>query len=349
MFILRASFSPYCLDIDTIKPVTINPLPSCNLMYPDTIFCPGDSLPLSACNGMSTYQWYKNGNPISGANGMTHYVKEHGEYWVEMSNTFGCYNNSDSLYIYMNSLPVAKITGTRRYCAQPNASVGVNLATVFNTNYIYSWSSNPPGATFSPTNNFFTLATVTLPLVLPVIYEFIVNVTDTITGCQNADTICVAFYREPIPNVTFLNACEGTSVPLNVTPNNPTLFSYLWSNGATTPSIIASSPGFYSVTVTNKSNGCFATANAGFIHAKPDLSLFPTGCDNICLLDTFNIYIPLALNWQPPLNTYPSAYPFINWYSNGNFVGSGENLAYSPALTGNYQISVESTKQFWLC
>ena len=98
--------------------------------------------------------------------------------------------------------------------------------------------------------------------------------------------------------------------------------------------------------MTNKNNGCSSTQNAGFIHPKPDLSLFPTGCDNICLLDTFNIYIPLALNWQPPLNTYPSAYPFIDWFANGNFVGTGENLAFSPGLTGNYQISVRVQNSF---
>ena len=332
--------------VDTIKPVTINPLPVCNLMYPDTIFCPGDSLPLSACNGMSTYQWFKNGNPISGANGMTHYVKEHGEYWVEMSNTFGCYNNSDSLYIYMNSLPVARITGTRSYCVLPSTTATINLTTVSNPNYIYSWSSNPGGAIFTPSNLFWTQASVNLPAVLPAIYEFIVNVTDTTTGCQNADTICVAFYEEPSFTVPFLNACEGANVLLLPSLIDPTLYNYQWSNGATTPLITASSPGFYSLTMTNKQNGCSSTQNAGFINPKPDLSLFPTGCDNICLLDTFNIYIPLALNWQPPLNTYPSAYPFIDWFANGNFVGTGENLAFSPGLTGNYQISVRVQNSF---
>ena len=343
---LTASFNPYCPDIDTIKPLTVHALPSCNLLYPDTIFCPGDSLPLSACTGMASYQWFKNGNPISGANGMTHYVKEHGEYWVEMSNSFGCYNNSDSLYIYMNSLPVARISGNRSYCVLPSTTTQINMSTVFNANYTYSWTSNPGGAIFTPANNFFTQASVNLPAVLPVLYEFIVNVTDTTTGCQNNDTICVAFYEEPVFTLPFLNACEGANVLLLPSLIDPTLYNYQWSNGATTPLITASSPGFYSLTMTNKQNGCSSTQNAGFINPKPDLSLFPTGCDNICLLDTFNIYIPLALNWQPPLNTYPSAYPFIDWFANGNFVGTGENLAFSPGLTGNYQISVRVQNSF---
>jgi nitrous oxidase accessory protein NosD len=343
---LTASFSQYCPDIDTIKPVTVNPLPTCNLIAADTIFCPGDSVKLTACMSMSSYQWYKNGSAISGANSMTYYVSKHGEYWVEMSNSFGCYNNSDSLYIYMNSLPVARITGDRRICADTLSTQIVNLATVSNTNYIYSWSSNPPGAIFSPSNLFYTQATVNLPAVLPVIYEFIVYVTDTATGCQNSDTLCVSFYKRPNLSLPFLNVCEGTPNTLVPNPNNPALYSYQWNTGATTPIITVSTPGFYSLTVTNKANGCSTTANAGVINPKPDLSLFPTGCDDICLLDTFNLYIPLALNWQPPLNNYPSAYPFIDWYSNGNWVGSGENLAYSPGLTGNYQLSVTVQNSF---
>jgi hypothetical protein len=332
--------------VDTIKSVTINPLPICNLLPSDTIFCPGDSVSLTACNGMSTYQWFKNGNPISGANGMIHYVKEHGEYWVEMSNSFGCFNNSDSLYIYMNSLPVARITGDRSYCVFPSTTALVNLSTVFDANYTYSWSSNPGGAIFTPSNLFWTQASINLPAVLPVIYEFIVTVNDITTGCQNNDTICMAFYESPSFTIPFLNACEGANVLLLPSLIDPTLYNYQWSNGATTPLITASSPGFYSLTMTNKANGCSSTQNAGSINPKPDLSLFPTGCDNMCVTDTFNIYIPLALNALPPLNTYPLAYPNIYWYSNGNYVGSGENLAYSPGVTGNYQISVTVENSF---
>ena len=331
------------------KAVIIDSLPICNLIASDTIFCPGDSVQLTACSGMSTYQWFKNGNAISGANGMTYYVLKHGEYWVEMSNNNGCYNNSDSLYIYMNSLPVAKITGDRHYCAFPDSAIQIYMNTVFNANYTYSWSSIPGGATFVPPNLSYTFATVTLPNTLPVIYQFVVTVTDTTTGCQNNDTICVTFFEEPVLSLPPLDACEGTSVILIPSIIDPVNFDYLWSNGDTSPLITASTPGFYSLTITNKATGCSATANAGSIHPKPDLSLFPLGCDNICLLDTFNLYIPLALNWQPPLDTYPSAYPVINWYANGNYgtpIGTGENLAYSPGLTGNYQISVVVQNSF---
>ncbi|MBM3436471.1 MAG: hypothetical protein FJY07_09685, partial [Bacteroidetes bacterium] len=343
---LTASFNPYCPDIDTIKQVTVNPLPTCNLIAADTIFCPGDSVALTACPGMSSYQWYKDGSAIPGANAAIYYVKKHGEYWVEKSNNFGCYNNSDSLYIYMNSLPVARITGNGYVCTLPSGTEQFYLSTVFNTNYIYSWSSNPPGAVFSPANADYTLVTITLPAVLPVIYEFIVNVTDTTTGWGASDTLCVSFFEKPSFTLPYLNACEGTSVILVPSLIDPINYSYLWSNGATSPIITATTPGFYSLTITNNANGCSATENAGSINPKPDLSLFPTGCANICPADTFDIYIPLALNWQPPFNTYPLAYPMINWYSNGNWVGSGENLAYSPGVSGNYQLSVTVQNHF---
>ncbi|MCF8368640.1 MAG: PKD domain-containing protein [Bacteroidales bacterium] len=340
---LTATLGNICI-VDTTKTITINPLPSCTLMAADTIFCPGDSLALTAsCPGMSSYQWYKDGSAISGANFSTYYVKQHGEYWAEVANNFGCYNLSDSLYIYMHSLPVAKIDGERSICANTSSTVQVFLNTIYNVDYSYSWSSIPGGATFTPSTDYYTFASLTLPAVLPVTYQFVVDVTDNNTGCINSDTICVTFYENPPLSVPYLNACEGGTYTLTPTPNDPVNYSYQWNNGATTPVINVFKPGYYSLTITDKANGCSTTQAAGFIHAKPDLSLFPLGCDDICLSDTFHLYIPLPLEAFPPNNTYPTAYPTITWYANGNYgspIGTGENLAYNPGIAGNYQISV---------
>ncbi|MBK9358781.1 MAG: PKD domain-containing protein [Bacteroidales bacterium] len=337
-----------CIARDT-NYVNVDPLPVCTISASDTIFCPGSSVTLTACNLMTSYQWYKNGNAIPLATAQTYSVTQHGEYYASVTNSFGCSDKTNSLYIYMNKLPKAKIQGNGYVCAYPGGNAFFNLTTVFDSAYIYSWTSNPPGAIFSPGNGNSPWISLTLPGTLPAVFDFIVNVTDTITGCTATDTLCIWFYETPTFTLPTLNICEGNSTVLSPSPVNPVLFDYLWNTGQTTPVITASSPGFYSLTVTNKSTGCDATMNAGFIFSKPDLSLFPLGCDSICDTDTLNLYIPLPLNAVAPYDTYPTAYPSITWYETSNWgtpLGYGENLPFTSNVTGNYQIAVVVSNNF---
>ena len=325
--------------------VNVNPTPTCTITASDTAFCPGGFVTLTACGGMGSYQWYKDGTLISGATSMTYTANRHGEYWVEVTSAAGCPGKSNKLYIFMYSLPVAKIKGASHICAHAGTTTTFFLNTVFNTNYIYSWSSIPAGATFSPPNGNYPMVSLTLPLVLPVTYQFVVSVTDTTTYCVATDTVCITFYKTPPLVVPTLNLCEGTPVTLTPAPINTIKYSYQWNNGATTPVITVSTPGFYSLTITDKATGCDTTANAGFIFGKPDLSLFPHGCKSMCNVDTIHLYIPLPLNALFPNNTYPNAYPVITWLDNGGYAGSGQYLAY-PSTTGNHQISVVVQNSF---
>jgi len=331
------------------QPITVDPLPVCTIIPADTAFCPGDSVLLTACAGMSSYQWYKKNTPIPGATSSTYYVTSYGEYHVQVTNTYGCSGKSNKVFIYMYPKPKAKITGDAHVCGDPNNLVYFSLNTIYNANYSYNWLSNPAGATFSPVNGDFTWVSLTLPGTLPVSYEFIVEVTDNITLCKNSDTICVWFFQNPPATVPYTTACEGDSITLTPSPIDTNLFSYQWSNGATTPVITVSAPGAYILTVTDKANGCSTTVTGGMIFPKPDLSLFPIGCDSICKQDSIRMYIPLPLNALYPNNTYPLAYNSITWYANGNYgspIGSGPNFWYYPNAVGNYQISVVVVNSF---
>ncbi len=342
---LTATLGNICI-VDTTKIITVNPVPNCSITATDTIFCPGGFETLTACTGMSGYQWYKDGNVISGANDSTYNVYQHGEYWVEVENAYGCTDTSNKIYMYMHSLPIAKVSGLGHICAYPSSTAGVYLTAFFDTDYTYSWSSNPTVATFSPANSSSTWASLTLPAALPASYEFIVDVTDLTTGCVNSDTICVTFFETPTLSVTQLNICEGIPDTVTPTPIDTANYSYQWNNGAITPTIVASSPGYYSLTITDKANGCSATASAGFIFEKPDLSLFPLGCADICPPDTLHLYIPLPLDAG---FGYPGTYPGITWYDNGNYttpVGYGETFDFPAAVTGNHEFSVVVQNNF---
>jgi parallel beta-helix repeat protein len=330
--------------------VTVNPTPVCNITAQDTTFCPGGFLVLSACTGMNSYQWYKNGSPINGATNDTLHANKYGQYWVEVTSSSGCPGISNKMYVYVHKKPRARITGDGYFCEYPGGTTGFPLSTIYDPNYSYNWSSIPPsGVTFSPNNSSFTWVNVTVPLTLPAYYQFIVDVTDNITNCVNSDTLCVTFYERPalsIVSIPSLDICEGTPVTLIPNINNTSLFSYLWNNGATTPVITVSTAGFYSLTITNKATGCSSTAFAGSIHPKPDLSLFPIGCDNLCDPDSLHLYIPLPLNWLPPFNTYANAYPSITWKDNGVPVGTGPTLVFPAGTSGNHQFSVVVQNHF---
>ncbi len=136
---------PYGCTATIIQPITVNPLPSCTISASDTIFCPGGFVTLSACTGMTSYQWYKDGNLITGATSSTYNVTSVGEYWVQVTN--GCTNISNKIFIYKHPKPKAKITGDRYTCAPAGSSNSVNLTTILDANYQYSWSSNAPGTT----------------------------------------------------------------------------------------------------------------------------------------------------------------------------------------------------------
>lgn len=329
-----------------VHTVTINPTPTCNITVTDTIYCPGSFVTFTGCTGMSSYQWFKDGSPISGATSIGYNAGQYGEYWLEVSNIFGCTNTSNHIFIYERPLPTAKITGDGSVCAFAGGLSQFTLSSFYNGNYSYSWSSLPAGATFLPNNSnsaYITTASITLPAVLPYSANFIVKVTDMVTGCINYDTICITFYQTPAVSVPFYSGCEGTSVTLTPVPANPTLYNYQWSNGKTTTSITVSMAGFYSLTIIDKATGCSASVNAANIFPKPDLSLFPLGCKTIKCKDTLNLYLPLPLTVTGPFSTYPGGYPVINWYDNGNYavpIGSGKHLAFSTTVGGTHQISV---------
>ncbi len=148
---------------------------------------------------MSSYQWYKDGNPISGAVNDTLHANKYGQYWVEVTNSFGCSSISNKMYVYVLKKPRAKITGDGYFCEFPGGTMPpFPLSTIYNPNYSYNWSSIPPsGVSFSPTNASATWVTITVPFTFPAYYQFVVDVTDTITGCVNSDTLCVTIYEKP--------------------------------------------------------------------------------------------------------------------------------------------------------
>ena len=58
---------------------------------------------LSTLDNYASYQWYLNGNPVDMATTFTFVPEESGEYYVEVSDEFGCTGQSDAVTIVINN------------------------------------------------------------------------------------------------------------------------------------------------------------------------------------------------------------------------------------------------------
>jgi hypothetical protein len=117
-------------------------------------------------------------------------------------------------------------------------------------------------------------------------------------GCSamsSATTVTI----NPLPTATIspnttTTICEGDSVILTAGAAN----TYLWSNGATTQSIVVSTPGNYSVTVANAS-GCSATSSSTTVTVNPlpIAAITPSGSATICQGDVITLAAATASSY----------------------------------------------------
>lgn len=109
----------------------------------------------------------------------------------------------------------------------------------------YSWT---PTATL---NNPAIKNPTATPLVST---TYVVNVTDSISGCVSTSSVFVYVHPDPTPSLGADTAiCSNTVLTLNA-GSGP--YTYLWQNNSTAQTFPVNSFGTYSVTVTDVTTGC---------------------------------------------------------------------------------------------
>ena len=195
---------------------------------PDIIYSGGN---LSA-GTFSTYQWYFNGNVISGATNSTHVpIQGYGLYQVDVTNTGGC-AGTDS---YCLSPAELNADGPTTFCSGDN----VTLTVVNGDSYVWSTGSLSSSITVTSSGTYS------------------VTVLSTVAGCTVNLQQIVAVNPNPNPSVNFAGGLLSTT----------SFTTYQWNfngnpiAGETSQSLdpTATGNGQYSVTVTN-SYGCTATS-----------------------------------------------------------------------------------------
>jgi hypothetical protein len=228
--------------INTPDPPTITPL--------SAEICGSGSQLLTASGGSGTYQWYRNGSPVSGV-GNTYTATLAGSYTVAETNYCGTSTESDPSIITVKTIPTKpSITpaGPIQLCDGASAT----LTAVGDLTNTFTWyrDGNTTGQTGSSIS--VTLAG-----------NYTVIESNTCGTSPASDAVVVTTLNRPAaPTVTPAGPillCDGNTQTLTA---NGTGGTYTWSTGATGSTLNVSAAGSYSVT---ESNSCGASVASNVV------------------------------------------------------------------------------------
>ena len=238
--------------------VYIQGLPYVNLGN-DTVQC-GGSVTLQAGNPGDLYLW------SNGATTAFIVVTDSNTYSVTVTDPNGGCSAADTVSVNVKALPVVNLGPDVTQCGGTVTLYAGNAGSTF------VWST---GSTAD------SIITTT-----PGLYSVVVTNT---AGCSAADSVNV--YLQTVPSVYLgqdVRQCGG-SVTLDA--GNPQGFSYFWINESNTQTIVVSTSGLYSVTVTSNINGCSTTDSINVvIDTIPVVNLGPdtTQCGGVITLNAGN-------------------------------------------------------------
>lgn len=242
-------------DVKTIKYSTNAPTITASGI---TTFCQGDSVILESSSA-NAYLW------STGATTQKITVKTAGNYSVTATYANGCTAASPAVTITVNPSPpppIISIVGNAptTFCQGGSVTLSSSQASS------YLWSN---GAT-------------TQSIIASTSGQYSVTVNSA--GCTAASLSAVSVTVLPLPVATITaNApttfCQGGSVTLT----SSSASSYLWNNGATMKSIVVSTSGDYSVTITDF-NGCTGASQATTVTVLPlpTATVMPPGPISLC-------------------------------------------------------------------
>ena len=299
-----------CSTTTTATAVTVNTPPTASITSTGTgAICAGASETLSATSGMSSYQWYANGTPITGATSATYTATASGNYSVSVVDANGCSDISTNYAITNAAPPVATITnaGSSVLCSGDSTTL---TAPSSMSSYLWSNGSTSQSITTSTAGNY--------------------TVTVTNAGGCSATSTAAAITTSSIttPSISSSGSttlCSGSNVTLSV----PTGYSsYLWSNGATTSATSVSVSGSYSVTLTN-ADGCSTTTTATSVtvNTPPTASISSTGTGAICSGGSETLSGPTGMT-------------SYQWYLGGNAISGATSASLTATAAGTYSLSV---------
>jgi gliding motility-associated-like protein len=239
---------------DTITVIVHSPVVDAG--PPSTTICTGDSAILVASGvGMSNFQWLT--NPITYNDSLIVSPTISTVYTVRAQDYLGC-KAKDSILVNFFPKPVITITNG-------SACEGDTAILSASGGYYYQWSNGD------------TTASIAVGITTTTSYQ--VTVT-TLLGCSDTASATASINPKPIIQLTDnTTICIGDNATL--TAGGGTI--YLWSTGATTPSISVNPTSLtsYTVAVTD-ANGCFDSKSVDVDVIALPVPMITQEVDTIC-------------------------------------------------------------------
>ena len=303
-----------CTATDSVTVYVLDP--ALNLIVQDTVvICQFDTaFPTIINQGASGYGWSPTlfmTNPTSFNTGF--YPPTTSTYVLTVTNY--CYLKSDSIVIYVDSIPQLGLPAVDSICIGNSYQFNAQNAVV------YQWNPNP---TLSST-------TIANPVATPTVSTKYIVTGINQNGCVNKDSTLILVY-EPSPiriypqDTPFI--CQGTSAPLRAVG----AYTYVWSPAASLNSPNIANPlatpldtTQYNVVATNI-HGCKSYDSLVIKVQKPVVASAPTpfvACEGI------------------PVQLHASGGPFFSWSPTGSLNDTVTNDPFAlPDSTTFYIVKV---------
>ncbi|NNL08000.1 MAG: T9SS type A sorting domain-containing protein, partial [Croceitalea sp.] len=280
--------------------VTVNPLPEVSV--PDVTVCANETATLTATSATAVSFLWSNGETTESI-----VVTESGDYTVTVTDANGCEDMATATAT-INPLPEVTLEGGT-ICAGESFI----LEALSDTAEAYFWTG-------------FAAQTSTLTVTPQVTTDYTVTVRDA-NGCFKEATATVTVTPQPEVNAgDDVMVCAGDLVTLTATATGDVASEgYVWSNGATGPSIVVrpSATTTYTVTVTSSENSsCTAMDEVVVtVNPKPEVSVSDvTVCSDEMATLTATSATAVEYNW-----------------SNGD---EGTTIVVNPQETTTYSVTV---------
>jgi trimeric autotransporter adhesin len=260
-----------CSTTSASTVVTENPLPTAVIIAAtSSIFCQGGSVVLNVPSvAGESYQWYRGGTAITGANSSSYTATLSGNYTVGLTLA-GCNNMTASEPVVDVTTPAILPLTSSSFCWGGSSTLSVGLVSGSGP-ATYQWDMGGT-AIAGATNATYTART-------PGIYT--ASVTVVLAGCEiNSDTATVTEFPLPNPHITQSGSYLSTE---------NYFVTYTWSSStsvlpSTVDSTLIPAPGTYYLVVID-TNGCQSAAasitvtrlpNEGVVAlAGKDINVFP--------------------------------------------------------------------------
>lgn len=305
-----------CRNKDSVT-ITALSLPAVQLGN-DTALCEGDSVLLETIFGNDdVYQWYLDGNEISGATNNFYTAHATGVYSLKATNGNGCVA-MDELMLKINPLPIVTIqsAGTTTICEGDSTDLFTS-----DTGFVsYQWRKN--GSSITGATSTFYSASPTA--------NYALQVSDSNACTAISNGIAVNAPLQIIPAITGLapDYCiNSADAELQGIPSGGVFSGGVFNGSSFSPS--ATGAGNFTITYTiTDTFGCkYETNEPAAIHELPVVS-FSAMSDAYCAND-----VPVALSGDPAGGI------FTGTGVNGNFFDPTQALIGENIITYSFSDS----------